>query len=517
MIKDLLDRVPTAGLPGRPVRHRRAGDARGGAPRRPRARPARCCAARVVRRRHLRRRADPADRRPGAHRRPACPASSPACTSSARRCSPRCCSDQDHRGHLGRGGAGHRRARRAHAWTASRSGTARRSPSSPRCSTRCTSSRSAPGRPPATRSGMSVVQLLVIAVICLVATAPDGVVLPDDGRDWAAIIYMALVAGALALLAQTWAQSQLSPTRTAIIMSMEPVFAAFFAVLLGGEDVDLADGPGRRDGAGRDARGRARAAPPGRGRGPAPRRCDRARVTIAVTAVRTLSSGPRPEPRASLDSRPWSWSWRPTRPTRTSPPSSLASRRSAGRRSSPRAWSARSSAWSATSTPSTTSTCAPSRASPTCTASPTPTSWSAASTIPTARRSGSGRAAQVPIGPETFTLIAGPCAVESRDQTLEAAQMAKRAGATLLRGGAFKPRTSPYAFQGLGLAGAGDPRRRRGGHRAAGGHRGRRRPRRRRRGRARRHAPGRHPQHGQLRAAPGGRHVRAGRCCSSAA
>ena len=50
---------------------------------------------------------------------------------------------------------------------------------------------------------------------------------------------MALVAGALALLAQTWAQSQLSPTRTAIIMSMEPVFAAFFAVLLGGEEADL--------------------------------------------------------------------------------------------------------------------------------------------------------------------------------------------------------------------------------------------------------------------------------------
>jgi drug/metabolite transporter (DMT)-like permease len=83
--------------------------------------------------------------------------------------------------------------------------------------------------------GMSVVQLLVIAVVCLVATAPDGVVLPQTGRDWASVVYMAMVAGALALVAQTWAQSQLSPTRTAIIMSMEPVFAAFFAVLLGGE------------------------------------------------------------------------------------------------------------------------------------------------------------------------------------------------------------------------------------------------------------------------------------------
>lgn len=60
---------------------------------------------------------------------------------------------------------------------------------------------------------------------------------------------------------------------------------------------------------------------------------------------------------------------------------------------------------------------------------------------------------KVPIGPETFTFIAGPCAVETASQTLEAAEMAKAAGATLLRGGAFKPRTSPYAFQGLGVKG----------------------------------------------------------------
>ena len=59
----------------------------------------------------------------------------------------------------------------------------------------------------------------------------------------------------------------------------------------------------------------------------------------------------------------------------------------------------------------------------------------------------------VPIGPDTLTLIAGPCAVETPEQTLAAARMAQRAGATLLRGGAFKPRTSPYAFQGLGELG----------------------------------------------------------------
>jgi len=61
--------------------------------------------------------------------------------------------------------------------------------------------------------------------------------------------------------------------------------------------------------------------------------------------------------------------------------------------------------------------------------------------------------AGVPIGPETFTLIAGPCAVETPEQTLESALMAKAAGASLLRGGAYKPRTSPYAFQGLGEKG----------------------------------------------------------------
>jgi 3-deoxy-7-phosphoheptulonate synthase len=59
----------------------------------------------------------------------------------------------------------------------------------------------------------------------------------------------------------------------------------------------------------------------------------------------------------------------------------------------------------------------------------------------------------VRIGPEGFVLIAGPCAVETPEQTLEAAEMAKAAGATMLRGGAYKPRTSPYAFQGLGRKG----------------------------------------------------------------
>jgi len=54
---------------------------------------------------------------------------------------------------------------------------------------------------------------------------------------------------------------------------------------------------------------------------------------------------------------------------------------------------------------------------------------------------------------QDFVVIAGPCSVESPEQILEAAQAAKAAGADILRGGAFKPRTSPYSFQGLGVPG----------------------------------------------------------------
>jgi 3-deoxy-7-phosphoheptulonate synthase len=59
----------------------------------------------------------------------------------------------------------------------------------------------------------------------------------------------------------------------------------------------------------------------------------------------------------------------------------------------------------------------------------------------------------VRVGDGTFVVIAGPCAVESREQLMDAAVAAKAAGADMLRGGAFKPRTSPYDFQGLGAEG----------------------------------------------------------------
>jgi 3-deoxy-7-phosphoheptulonate synthase len=55
-------------------------------------------------------------------------------------------------------------------------------------------------------------------------------------------------------------------------------------------------------------------------------------------------------------------------------------------------------------------------------------------------------------GGETFCLVAGPCTVESREQTLAVAEAVAAGGASMLRGGAFKPRTSPFSFQGLGAA-----------------------------------------------------------------
>jgi 3-deoxy-7-phosphoheptulonate synthase len=63
------------------------------------------------------------------------------------------------------------------------------------------------------------------------------------------------------------------------------------------------------------------------------------------------------------------------------------------------------------------------------------------------------RVRDVAIGDGSFTMMAGPCSVESREQLFETADAVAAAGATVLRGGAFKPRTSPYSFQGLGLEG----------------------------------------------------------------
>jgi drug/metabolite transporter (DMT)-like permease len=87
--------------------------------------------------------------------------------------------------------------------------------------------------------GLSVVQMGTISLVCALAAVPGGITLPSTGSDWAVLVFMALVAGAFALVVQTWAQAHLAPTRAAIIMSMEPVWAATFAVLLGGEQLGL--------------------------------------------------------------------------------------------------------------------------------------------------------------------------------------------------------------------------------------------------------------------------------------
>ena len=87
--------------------------------------------------------------------------------------------------------------------------------------------------------GLTVVQLLTITAVCGIGALPGGLVLPARGADWAALVYMSLIAGALALLVQTWAQAHLAATRAAIIMTMEPVWAGLFAVLFGGERLGL--------------------------------------------------------------------------------------------------------------------------------------------------------------------------------------------------------------------------------------------------------------------------------------
>lgn len=88
---------------------------------------------------------------------------------------------------------------------------------------------------PGTAMSLTLVQVLVIAVLCSVAALPGGIQLPSGGGDWLRMLYLAVVAGAVTMFLQTWAQAHIEATRAAVIMSMEPVWAATFAVALGGE------------------------------------------------------------------------------------------------------------------------------------------------------------------------------------------------------------------------------------------------------------------------------------------
>lgn len=90
---------------------------------------------------------------------------------------------------------------------------------------------------PGTALQLSVVQMAAIAVVCGIGAVPGGIQLPTSGADWAIIVYLALIAGALTMLLQTWAQARVEASRAAVIMAMEPVWAAAFAVALGGESL----------------------------------------------------------------------------------------------------------------------------------------------------------------------------------------------------------------------------------------------------------------------------------------
>lgn len=87
--------------------------------------------------------------------------------------------------------------------------------------------------------GLASVQMLTIALVCGVFALPEGVVLPSGAGPWASMAYMAVVAGAGTLWAQTWAQSRLPAARAAIVMTLEPVFASAFAVAFGGDSLSV--------------------------------------------------------------------------------------------------------------------------------------------------------------------------------------------------------------------------------------------------------------------------------------
>ena len=79
---------------------------------------------------------------------------------------------------------------------------------------------------------LAVIQAATTAVICALFALPGGITLPTARADWLGLIYMAVVVGAVTMLMQTWAQSQLHASRAAIVMTLEPVWATVFAVVI---------------------------------------------------------------------------------------------------------------------------------------------------------------------------------------------------------------------------------------------------------------------------------------------
>ena len=86
---------------------------------------------------------------------------------------------------------------------------------------------------------MTVIQLTMCAILAGLASAVEGYSLPPDSGVWSVVIFTAVFATAVAFIVQTWSQAHMSATKVAVILTMEVVFAALFAILLGGERLTL--------------------------------------------------------------------------------------------------------------------------------------------------------------------------------------------------------------------------------------------------------------------------------------
>lgn len=85
----------------------------------------------------------------------------------------------------------------------------------------------------------SLLQIGTVAVISLIAAIPGGIAVPPDPGVWEVVGITGVLATAVAFFVQTWAQSLVSATRAAVVMTMEPVFAGLFAVVIGGNQLTL--------------------------------------------------------------------------------------------------------------------------------------------------------------------------------------------------------------------------------------------------------------------------------------
>jgi drug/metabolite transporter (DMT)-like permease len=91
---------------------------------------------------------------------------------------------------------------------------------------------------------MTITQLMMCAMITGVASAFEGYSLPPDNGVWAVVVFTAVFATAIAFIVQTWSQAHMSATKVAVILTMEVVFAAIFAVIFGGERLSFQEALG---------------------------------------------------------------------------------------------------------------------------------------------------------------------------------------------------------------------------------------------------------------------------------